>query len=191
MLVKRCEKSFKQLIESIENKLQLSDELLEKLQSDRGATRSTPFELRANSRFRCYGDGVVTIAPESFRMPGQDSQSIAIVRDLSRKGIGILSHQQWYPDQLVILDLENALISARVARARRLGPQLFRSGIDHRPAPVGSRRLCNLSRTVVSTVPILRISLLYMDADFGSLDLLALPAPQSSSNFCHPRRDLR
>ena len=129
MLVKRCEQSFKQLIDSIENQIQLSEELLESLNSDRGATRSNPFELRANSRFRCCGECIATIAPDSFRMPGQDAQAIAIVRDLSRKGIGIIAHQQWFPEQLIDLQLENAKVSARVARARRLGPACYEVGL--------------------------------------------------------------
>lgn len=129
MLDKRCEQSFKQLTDSIENKLQLTESLLESLQSDRGATRSTPFELRSNSRFRCHGECIVEIAPDSFRMPSQDAQAIAVVRDLSRKGIGIIAHQQWYPDQLMVLQLENAKFVAQVARARRLGPCCFEIGL--------------------------------------------------------------
>ncbi len=116
MLVKHSQQTFEQLVESLVMRVQLTNSLKESLNSDRGATRTNPFELRGASRFRCNGECVATITSPSFRMPGQEIQSLAIVRDLSRKGIGILSHQQLYPEQLIDLQLENASVEARVAR---------------------------------------------------------------------------
>ena len=62
-------------------------------------------------------------------MPGQELQSLAIVRDISRNGIGLIAHQQWYPEQLIQLLLENANLDVRVARARRAGPFCFEVGL--------------------------------------------------------------
>jgi len=62
-------------------------------------------------------------------MPAQELQSLAIVRDLSRKGIGIISHQQWYPEHGIELQLENASEDARVARTRRLTPWCYEVGL--------------------------------------------------------------
>ncbi len=129
MLVKHCQQTFEQLVDSLVMRIQLTDSLKESLNSDRGATRTNPFELRGASRFRCFGECVATIPTNSFRMPGQETQSIAIVRDLSRKGIGIITHQQLYPEQMIDLQLENAAVEARVARTRCLAPFCFEVGL--------------------------------------------------------------
>ena len=136
MLVEYRSSTFEQLVDSLTMRIQLTDELRETLSSQRGATHSNLFELRGASRFRCYGKCVVKMSEASFRMPGQESQSLAIVRDISRKGIGLISHQQWYPEQLLDLSLESAKVAARVARVRRSGPFCFEVGliiVKHEP----------------------------------------------------------
>jgi hypothetical protein len=62
-------------------------------------------------------------------MPGQELESRAIVQDLSRKGVGIISHQQWYPEQTLELQMPNATLSTRVARVRKLGPYCYEVGL--------------------------------------------------------------
>jgi len=129
MLVEHSSPTFEQLVETLSMRIQLTDGLRETLNSERGATSPNPFELRSAARFRCCGKCIVTISPLSFRMSGQEPQSMAIVRDISRKGIGLITHQQWYPEQLLDLMLENAYVEARVARARRAGPFCFETGL--------------------------------------------------------------
>ena len=129
MLVEHRSPTFEQLIESLSMRVQLTGGLREMLNSERGPTCTNPFEMRGNSRFRCFGKCAVNLSPESFRMPGQESPSLAIVRDISRNGIGLIAHQQWYPEQLMQVLLENANMDVRVARARRAGPSCFEVGL--------------------------------------------------------------
>ncbi len=129
MLVEHRSPTFEQLVEALTMRIQLTDALSATLNSERGATSTNLFELRSTSRFRCNGKCVVSVSPDSYRMPGQELQSLAIVRDISRKGIGLIAHQQWYPEQLLNLLLEGASVEARVARVRRAGPFCFEVGL--------------------------------------------------------------
>ena len=129
MLVEHCTPTFEQLTKTLSMRVQLTDGLRELLNSERGPTCTNPFEMRGTSRFRCFGKCAIIMSPDSFQMPGQDSQSLAIVRDISRTGIGLVSHQQLYPEQLAQLLLENATMDVRVARARRAGPSCFEVGL--------------------------------------------------------------
>jgi len=129
MLVKNRQQSFDQLIATLDMRVQLTESLIESLGSERGVTRTNPFEHRRVARFRCNGECVTKISNSSFHMPGQETESLAIVRDLSRKGVGIISHQQWYPEQTMEVQMINASVSARVARVRKLGPCCFEVGL--------------------------------------------------------------
>lgn len=129
MLVEHRSPTFEQVSESLSMLIQLTDGLRLTLDSERGPTKTNLFELRGSSRFRCCGKCVATLSPDSFQMPGQVLKSLTIVRDISRKGIGLISHQQWYPEQRLNLLLENATVEARVARVRRAGPFCFEVGL--------------------------------------------------------------
>lgn len=129
MLVEHRSPTFEQLTESLSMLVQLTDKLREILSSEPGTTNRCLSEARSAPRFRCCGKCIITISPDSYRMSGQESQSLGIVRDVSRKGFGIVAHQQWYPEQLVELLLENATVQTRVARARRAGPFCFEIGL--------------------------------------------------------------
>jgi hypothetical protein len=129
MLVQHCQPTHEQLIESLSMQIQLTDELQKSLNLHRGITSTNPFELRGAARFRCNGTGVVLALPESFTMPGQERSSLVIIRDISRKGVGLVSHQQWYPEQLVELRLQEATMQTKIARVRRLGPLCYEVGL--------------------------------------------------------------
>ena len=121
MLVEHSSPTFEQLVETLSMRIQLTDGLRETLNSERGATSPNPFELRSAARFRCCGKCIVTISPLSFRMSGQEPQSMAIVRDISRKGIGLITHQQWYPEQLLMCDESDAFSRNVTDDCHRLG----------------------------------------------------------------------
>lgn len=129
MLVEHRSQTFEQLTKSLRMLIQLTDKLRENLGSEHGKTYRSLSEVRNTPRFSCCGKCIVTISPDSYRMPGQESQSLGIVRDISRKGIGIVAHQQWYPEQMVELLLENGTIHSRVARVKRSGPFCFEIGL--------------------------------------------------------------
>ena len=129
MLVENRQHSFEQLIATLEMRVQLTESLIESLGTERGVTRTNPFEHRRAARFRCNGECITKISEQSFQMPGQESESHAIVRDLSRKGMGIIAHQQWYPEQTVEVQMPKASLTARVARVRKIGPFCFEVGL--------------------------------------------------------------
>jgi len=129
MLVDNRQQSFEQLIATLDMRVQLTESLIESLGAERGVTRSNPFEHRRAARFRCNGECIARISDKSFQMPGQETESLAIVRDLSRKGVGIISHQQWYPEQTLEVQMPSASVKARVARVRKLGPCCFEVGL--------------------------------------------------------------
>ncbi len=129
MLVENRQQSFEQLIASLDMRIQLTESLIESLGMERGVTRTNPFEHRRAARFRCNGECITRISEQSFHMPGQEAESRAIVRDLSRKGVGIIAHQQWYPEQTVVVQMPKATVTARVARVRKLGPNCFEIGL--------------------------------------------------------------
>ena len=129
MLVEHRSQTIEQLTESLSMLIQLTDKLREILKSEHGSTSRCLSEVRNTPRFCCHGKCIITISPDSYRMPGQESQTLGIVRNISRKGIGIIAHQQWYPEQMVELLLENAIVQTRVARARREGPFCFEIGM--------------------------------------------------------------
>lgn len=128
MLVKNRQQSFEQLIETLKMKVQLTESLIESLKSERGVTRTNPFEHRRVARFRCYGECITRISECSFQMPGQEIVSRTIVRDLSRNGVGLISHQQLYPEQTIEVQMHNASVTALVARVCKLGPHCFEVG---------------------------------------------------------------
>ena len=114
MLVEHRQQSFEQMIETVVMKIQLTDALRDALELERGAATSSPFEMRNSARFRCNGKCIVTFAAESYQLPGQESISLAIVRDVSRTGLGIISHQQLFPEQVIEFVLANANLTNRV-----------------------------------------------------------------------------
>ncbi len=129
MLENDRQQSFGQLIASLEMRIQLTDSLMELFGSERSVARTNLFELRASTRFPCHGECITRVADTTFRMPGQELESRAIIQDLSRKGVGIITHQQWYPEQALEVQMPTATLSTRVARTRKLGPFCFEVGV--------------------------------------------------------------
>jgi hypothetical protein len=129
MLENHRQQSFGQLIASLEMRVQLTESLIELFGSERSVARTNLFELRASTRFPCHGECITRVVDIDFRMPGQELESRAIVQDLSRKGVGIITHQQWYPEQALELQMPSATLSTRVARVRKLGPFCYEVGL--------------------------------------------------------------
>ncbi|MCA9131992.1 MAG: hypothetical protein KDA45_02510, partial [Planctomycetales bacterium] len=51
-----------------------------------------------------------------------------LIKDLSRSGIGILYHQQLYPEEQFQVRFQGRLLHALVVRCRRLGPLCYETG---------------------------------------------------------------
>lgn len=120
---------FESLIDSVPNRIQLTPQLEEALEKERGVTAPTHFECRRTARFRCHGSAFARLIPFLVELSDFDIESFVIVRDLSKTGVGIISHQQLYPEQVVILTLERTQLETKVVRARKLGPKCFEVGL--------------------------------------------------------------
>lgn len=117
-----------QLLNSIPMKVELPPALEQALEVERGVVDSTPFEARRTVRFRCRGNAVVFLLESPFEVEGQEATAAVIVRNVSRTGLGLIAHQQYYPEQRVMLVLENSTMEGRIARARKIGPACFEIG---------------------------------------------------------------
>lgn len=128
MLVKTHSETFASLIEGLPNKIRLTSEMAEKLQT-RGVASSNPFENRAAARHRCHGFAAIDLVSSHPALSRNAETALAIIRDLSRTGIGLVTHQQWYPTEMVRIQLLNSIILGEVARARRCGRHCYELGL--------------------------------------------------------------
>jgi hypothetical protein len=120
--------SLDQMLEILPMKVQMPEALQMALEVERGVVDSTPYEARRTARFRCRGAAVVLLVESPIDFPDQDREAVAIVRDVSRTGLGLIAHQQYFPEQRLMIILENTVIEGKVARARKLGPSCFEIG---------------------------------------------------------------
>ena len=115
------------LIACLPMKVVLSDETRSTLDR-RGASQSNVFDTRIAPRFQCCGQAIATLvqSPKPLRIDAE--QTIVIVRDISRHGMGLLTHEQWFPEQVYHILMPNAEMLLRVVRARYLSPSCFEIG---------------------------------------------------------------
>lgn len=121
---------FESLLDSVPNRIQLTPQLEDALASERGVTAPTHFECRRTARFRCHGSAYARLIPFLVELQDFENESYVIVRDLSKTGVGIISHQQLFPEQIVVLILETTQLETKVVRARKLGPKCFEIGLS-------------------------------------------------------------
>jgi hypothetical protein len=112
-----------------ELKIELPEDLRRTLEHERGSTDPNFYEERSTTRFRCYSQGMAHLTNSPFECEGFEADSVVIVRNLSRTGLGLISHQQWFPEQEVRVELPNATIWGRVARVRRIAVRCYEIGV--------------------------------------------------------------
>lgn len=127
MLESVNQRTYRQLIQRLPMRIQLTD-TLERDLVQRGVTGSNPFEMRVAPRFRTNGEGVATLHSSPIAIPFRPSQSLVIVRDISRTGVGLISHQQWFPEQQYQVLLPESELLVKVVRIRFLGVRCFEIG---------------------------------------------------------------
>ncbi|MEQ1824335.1 MAG: PilZ domain-containing protein [Pirellula sp.] len=110
-------------------RIELSDSLRESLASERGVDSPNFFEGRHSARFRCHAYGILSILDDSFQMTNQESPSTCILQNISKSGMGLISHQQLFPEQLVNVQLKCGEFNGRVARIRRIKKNCFEVGL--------------------------------------------------------------
>lgn len=105
-------------VKAISSRIQLDDE----------------FELRDNNRVTAFVEGelVVTSTPFGLRCLNSRDQSrvrsIAIIKDISRTGIGLYYHEQLFPQELIEVAFHQRLITALVVRCRFVADACFEVG---------------------------------------------------------------
>jgi hypothetical protein len=120
-------RTYQNLVEQLPMKVCVPEVLRHELQQ-RGVTDVRHHDLRRSPRFRCCGIGIIAPAeldaPQILRQP----EAQVIIADLSRRGIGILTHEQWFPRQEVSILMAAAEIIARIVQIRYVGPGCYNVG---------------------------------------------------------------
>lgn len=85
-------------------------------------------DTRTNARVRVRCEATITIHFESVFAKRAKHRARVLVKDLSRSGISILSHQQMWPNESFSVELYKRKLEARVVRCQRLGKNCYDVG---------------------------------------------------------------
>ena len=115
-------------LEDLEFKVELPSWLDADLEK-RGLIDARHCDQRRTPRFHCCGQGIISAQPSHLGEVFGQERALVVIRDISRTGLGLLTHQQWCPDQPVEILTATACIRGRSVRTRFIGPQCFSTGI--------------------------------------------------------------
>lgn len=98
-----------------------------------GYLPTTAAEARTTARLRVrsIGDILMLHTPSMLRLGLMERARRAgkvLIKDLSRTGIGVLYHQQLYPEEQFQVRFHGRLINAVAVRCRRLGVKCYETG---------------------------------------------------------------
>ncbi|MBA2115954.1 hypothetical protein [Bremerella alba] len=94
-----------------------------------GHIETTATDQRRHVRFRQLKRCILRCEPTFPTIERPQQLSLALVTNISRKGVGLLYHSQLYPKESFVLRIEGAgLLRLTVARCRKLGPQCYEIG---------------------------------------------------------------
>jgi len=96
--------------------------------SEGGYCESNIFEERKASRLRIRCEARMTIEASPPSIHREELDSVVYIKDISRKGLCILSHFQLLPNEEVFVRFQNREIRAIVVRSRRLGEHCWECG---------------------------------------------------------------
>ncbi len=92
------------------------------------------FELRDNNRIPAFVEAELRViqTPLVIRSMNPDdpnrTNAIAIVKDLSRTGIGFFYHVQLYPQEVIEVFFSRRLVTAKIVRCRYVADACFEVG---------------------------------------------------------------
>jgi hypothetical protein len=95
---------------------------------ERGYIPSNLFENRSNARLKVRCETSLTILTWPAFVQRHQTHLKILVKDLSKKGIGILCHQQMYPLETFAVELLGRSLQATVVRCRKLGDRCYEVG---------------------------------------------------------------
>lgn len=129
MLPYHLDRSLNDWFDQLPMKVQLSEELSAALELERGLTAPGDHQSRKKPRYRCFGQAVAIVRRSPLALPHFEDEAIVIIRDLSRNGMGLITHQQYYPEQDMVVLYEDRILEGRVARARKIETHCYEVGM--------------------------------------------------------------
>lgn len=85
-------------------------------------------EHRCNARLRVRTEANLRMLYSVPFAKRTSTRGRVLVKDMSRKGIGILFHTQLWPTEKFSLELHGRLVIAVVVRCRKIGPNCYETG---------------------------------------------------------------
>lgn len=93
-----------------------------------GYVGTTFDEHRVNARLRVRTETSLRMLYSVPFAQRKKTRGRVLVKDMSRKGIGILFHIQLWPTEKFSLELHGRIVVAVVVRCRKVGPRCFEIG---------------------------------------------------------------
>ncbi|MDZ4849222.1 MAG: PilZ domain-containing protein [Pirellulaceae bacterium] len=104
--------------------------LLRSFFEESGYCDTTYFEGRRASRLRirCQASMCIESGPPSIKRI--EKNSLVLIKDISRRGISVLAHEQIWPEESLYIRFQGRQIRAKVVRCRRLGESCWECGAE-------------------------------------------------------------
>jgi hypothetical protein len=104
-----------------------------KLQFDERKQQCVDLENRECHRIGALCEGIlqITSIPRALQLAGENwvaESGGTVVKDISRTGIGVYYHQQLFPRQTFVVEVQGRKISAVVVRCRYIKKRCFEIG---------------------------------------------------------------
>jgi PilZ domain len=96
--------------------------------SESGYCESTFYESRKNSRLRIRCKATMTFEQSLPCVPRLERETIVYVKDISRRGIGIMAHTQLFPEEKVLICFQQREVLAKIVRCQRKGELCWECG---------------------------------------------------------------
>ena len=113
--------------------VQLPSEILAKTRANT-VKLDEEFELRDNNRVGAYVEAAlrITSTPTGLRFLNSEdptrAAALAIVKDVSRTGVGVFYHRQLFPQELIEVSFNQRVLTAIVVRCRFVVEDCFEVG---------------------------------------------------------------
>jgi hypothetical protein len=127
MLAGAGPETFWQLIEATPLLVRLPEEM-ETFFEEKGYVATTPFDERAAPRLRFRCRALLEVLEPLPSYPRETGLATVLISDLSRSGIGLLHHEQLWPEERIRVLLPDCQLEAIVARARKRGVNCYDIG---------------------------------------------------------------
>ena len=98
--------------------------------SESGYCDTTYFEGRRASRLKIRCEAAMCIESSPPSIERVERNSIVLIKDISRRGISILSHEQIWPEENLYIRFQARQVRAKVVRCRRLGDACWECGAE-------------------------------------------------------------